>query len=98
MKRYTCLTLTLIMMVSAIALSLSGASAQQNADQGSQDPSRLQATQRVAVQQNVGQDALPEHLAIAKTISYNHLAGLIGQHGIADLNELKTLRVEKDEQ
>jgi Zn-dependent metalloprotease len=98
MKRYTCLTLTLIMMFSAIALSLSGASAQQNADQGSQDPSRPQAPQRVSNQQNAGQDALPEHLAIAKTISYNYLAERIEQHGIADVNELKTLRVEKDEQ
>jgi Zn-dependent metalloprotease len=98
MKRYTCLILTLIMMVSAVALSLSGVSAQQNGDQGSQDPSRPQSPQRVAVQQNIDQDALPEDLALAKTISYLHLAEHIGGHGIADLNELKTLRVEKDEQ
>ena len=94
MKRYTCLTLTLTMMVSAIALSLSGVSAQQNDDQSSQQPSRPQ----VAVQQNAGQNALPDDLALARTISYNHLAGLVGRHGIADVNELRTLRVEKDDQ
>ena len=98
MKRYTCLTLTLAMIVSAVALSLSGVSAQHDADQDSQDPSRSQAPQRVAVQQNSGQDALPYDLALAKTISYIHLAEHIGRHGIADVNELRTLRVEKDKQ
>ncbi len=98
MKRYTYLTLTLVMMVSAVALSLSGVSAQHNADQDSQDSSRPQASQRVAVQQNIGQDALPYELALAKTISYVHLAEHIGRHGIANVNELKTLRVEKDKQ
>ena len=96
MKRYTFLSLTLIMMVSAIALSLSGgASAQQQTDQSL---SRPQAPQPVSARPDSDQAVLSVPQARAQTVSYNYLAQRIGQHGIADVNELRTLRVEEDDQ
>ncbi len=96
MKRFACLTL--LVVISALALSLSGVTAQQNREQDSLRPPDLQVPQKAPTQPNSDQGAMSERQARARVVSYNYLAQRIGKHGIADVNELKTLRVEEDDQ
>jgi bacillolysin len=98
MKKFACLSLTLMVMVMAVALSQSGVTAQQNESQSSGPAAAQALPQGDAAPQYIDQDDLPARLALARNVSYNYLAQQIGKHGISDVNDLKTLRVEEDQQ
>ncbi|MGB7923057.1 MAG: M4 family metallopeptidase [Pyrinomonadaceae bacterium] len=98
MKKFACLSLTLTAMVMAVVLSQSGVTAQQNESQSSRPAAAQAPPQGGAAPQYIDQDVLPARLALARNVSYNYLAQHIGKHGIGDINDLKPLRVEEDQQ
>lgn len=98
MKKFACLSLTLTAMVMAVVLSQSGVTAQQNESQSPRPAAAQAPPQGDAAPQYIDQDVLPARLALARNVSYNYLAQHIGKHGISDANDLKTLRVEEDQQ
>jgi Zn-dependent metalloprotease len=97
MKRLACLTF--FALVFAVALSLVGVTAQQDAGESRTSASPLSQQAKVAPdEQKSDQVVLSERQLRAQMVGYNYLAQFIGKHGIADVNDLKTLRVEEDQE